>query len=84
MALGSHWLVKIVVMIAYIVTFGAAGAFIGIPAALIAIEMGALGSEGDAWAGAYVLVFVSMLIFGCIGTVLGGCVGCKNIRSKDK
>ena len=82
--MGSHWVVSIVVMIAYIVTFGAAGAFIGIPTALIAIEMGALGSEGDAWAGVYVLVFVSMLVFGCIGAVLGGSVGYKNIRSKDK
>ena len=71
-------------MIAYIATFGAAGAFIGIPTALIAIEMGALGNEGDSWAGAYVLVFVSMSVFGCIGAVFGSYVGNKNIRSKDK
>ena len=44
--MGSHSVVNIVVMIAYIVTFGAAGAFIGIPTALIAIEMGAFGSGG--------------------------------------
>ena len=71
-------------MIGFVVVFGVLGAGIGLPVGGIAIEMGALGSEGDAWAGAYVLVFVSMLVFGCIGTVLGGCVGYKNIRSKDK
>jgi hypothetical protein len=44
--LGSHWVVKIVVMIACVVGFGVLGAGIGIPAAFIAFEMGALGGGG--------------------------------------
>ena len=79
-----HWVMKIVVMIACVVGFGVLGAGIGIPAALIAAEMGALGSGGGAVYGGYALFFVSISVFGILGAALGGYVGNKIIRSKFK
>ena len=75
---------KIVVMIACVVGFGVLGAGIGIPAALIAAEMGALGSGGGAAYGGDALLFVSISVFGILGAALGGYVGNKIIRSKFK
>ena len=75
---------KIVVMIACAIGFGVLGAAMGIPAALIAAEMGALGSGGGAVHGGYALLFGSMLVFGILGVALGGYVGYRITRTKDK
>ena len=71
LALPSHWVVKIVVMIACVVGFGVLGAGIGIPAAGLAAEMGALGGGGGAVYGGYDLLFGFMFMGGVIGAVFG-------------
>ena len=72
------------IVIACVIGFGVLGAGIGIPAAFIAFEMGALGGGGGAVYGGYALLFVSMLVFGILGVALGGFIGNKIIRSKFK
>ena len=87
LALASHWVVKskaeilkIVKVIACVIGFGVLGAGIGIPAAFIGFEMGVLGGGF----GAFAEIFVSMLVFGILGAALGGYVGYRITRSKDK
>ena len=77
-------ILKIVKVIACVIGFGVLGTGIGIPAAFIALEMGALGSGGSAMYGGYALLFGSMLVFGILGVALGGYVGYRITRSKDK
>ena len=76
-------ILKIVKVIACVIGFGVLGAGIGIPAAFIAFEMGALGGGGGAGYDAYLWIFVSMSVFGILGAALGGYVGNKIIRSKS-
>jgi hypothetical protein len=80
LAVGSHWVVKIVKVIACVIGFGVLGAGIGILAAIIGFEMGVLGGGF----GAFMEVFVSMSVFGILGAALGGYVGNRITRSKDK
>ena len=69
------------VVIACVIGFGGVlGAGIGIPAAFIGFEMGVLGGGR----GAVAEIFVSMLVFGILGAALGGYVGYRITRSKDK
>ena len=68
------------IVIACVIGFGVLGAGIGIPAAFIGFEMGVLGGGF----GAFAEIFVSMLVFGILGAALGGYVGNRITRSKDK
>ncbi|SVB29820.1 uncharacterized protein METZ01_LOCUS182674, partial [marine metagenome] len=75
LAVASHWVVKIVKVIACVIGFGFVGVFIGGFTGWFVAE------KGFGWIAA-MIGFMS--VFGCIGAVLGGYVGYKNIRSKDK
>ena len=78
-------ILKIVKVIACVIGFGVLGAGIGIPAAFIAFEMGVLGGGGGgAGFDAFLWIFVSMSVFGILGVALGGYVGYRITRSKDK
>ena len=81
-----HWVVKIVVMIACVVGFGFVVVIIGIPALFIADATGGWGLAGGDFMQTDILKYLVlfMSVFGCIGAVLGGCVGYKIIRSKFK
>jgi hypothetical protein len=68
------------VVIACVIGFGVLGAGIGFPVAFIGFEMGVLGGGF----GAFAEIFVSMLVFGILGAALGGYVGYRITRSKDK
>ena len=95
--MASHWVVKskaeilkIVKVIACAIGFGVLGAGIGLLAAAIGfeaisrqythIDMTVLGGGFDA----ILWIFVSMLVFGILGAALGGYVGNRITRSKDK
>ena len=92
--MASHWVVKskaeilkIVkrmeddwTVVACVIGFGVLGAGIGFPVAFIGFEMGVLGGGF----GAFAEIFVSMLVFGILGAALGGYVGYRITRSKDK
>ena len=80
LAVGSHWVVKIVKVIACAIGFGVLGVGIGILAAAIGFEMGVLGGGF----GAFMEVFVSMSVFGILGAALGGYRAYNITRSKDK
>jgi len=67
-------------VIACVIGFGVLGAGIGFPVAFIGFEMGVLGGGF----GAFAEIFVSMLVFGILGAALGGYVGYRITRSKDK
>ena len=74
--MASHWVVKIVKVIACVIVFGVLGAGIGIPVAFIAFETGAFDSTGGgAGFEAILWIFVSMSVFGILGAALGGYVG---------
>ena len=83
-------ILKIVKVIACVIGFGVLGAGIGITAAFIGfeaisrqythIDMTVLGGGFDA----ILWIFVSMLVFGILGAALGGYVGNRITRSKDK
>ena len=77
--MASHWVVKIVKVIACVIGFGVLGAGIGILAVIIGVEMGVLGGLGGLAGG-----LVTVLVFGILGTALGGYVGNRITRSKDK
>ena len=70
--MASHWVVKIVKVIACVIGFGVLGAAIGIPAAIFVISM-----INDPHAGfAFPVVAVTfMSVFGILGAALGGYVG---------
>jgi predicted histidine transporter YuiF (NhaC family) len=67
-------------VVACVIGFGVLGAGIGFPVAFIGFEMGVLGGGF----GAFAEIFVSMLVFGILGAALGGYVGYRITRSKDK
>ena len=74
--MASHWVVKIVKVIACVIGFGVLGAGIGILAAIIGFQTGVLGGGF----GAFQEVFVSMSVFGILGAALGGYVGYRITR----
>ena len=100
LALASHWVVKSKAemlkepfqLIASVIGFGVLGTGIGIPAMLLADEMGVLGRQ-QGFSGFGVLV-AFLWVFGILGTALGGYVGNRitevpirfsdGNRSKDK
>ena len=95
LALASHWVVKIVKVIACVVGFGVLGAGIGILAVIIVFEMGVLdGLSREAKISSLIYSVVTVLVFGILGTALGGYVGNRitevpirfsdGNRSKDK
>ena len=79
--MSSHWVVKIAVIIACVVGFGVLCAAMGIPATYFVISM-----DNDPHAGfgfpVYAVSFMS--VFGILGAALGGYVGYRITRSKDK
>ena len=74
-------ILKIVKVIACVIGFGVLGAGIGIPVVFIAFETGVFDSTGS---GAILWIVLSMLVFGILGVALGGYVGYRITRSKDK
>ena len=74
-------ILKIVKVIACVIGFGVLGAAIGIPAAIFVISM-----INDPHAGfAFPVVAITfMSVFGILGAALGGYVGNRITRSKDK
>jgi len=77
--------VKIVKVIACVVGFGVLGAGIGILAVIIVFEMGVLdGLSREAKINSLAGALVTVLVFGILGTALGGYVGNRITRSKDK
>ena len=84
----SHWVVKIVKVIACAIGFGVLGTGIGIPAAIYSHKIDAVKSwccgGGGGGYGGYALLFGSMLVFGILGVALGGYVGYRITRTKDK
>jgi hypothetical protein len=75
-------ILKIVKVIACVIGFGVLGTGIGIPAMLLADEMGVLGRQ-QGFSGFGVLV-AFLWVFGILGVALGGYVGYRITRSKDK
>ena len=79
--MASHWVVKIVKVIACAIGFGVLGAAMGIPAAFFVISMINDPHAGFAFP-AFAVGFMS--VFGILGAALGGYVGNRITRSKDK
>ena len=78
-------ILKIVKVIACVIGFGVLGAGIGIPVVFIAFETGVFDSTGGgAGFDAILWIVLSMLVFGILGAALGGYVGNRITRSKDK
>ena len=75
-------ILKIVKVIACVIGFGVLGAGIGFPVALLGLETGVFGKQ-QGFSGFGYLV-ASMLVFGILGAALGGYVGYRITRSKDK
>jgi len=109
LALASHWVVKskaeilkigrrdskAVTVVACVIGFGVLGAGIGFPVAFIGFEMGVLdGLSREAKISSLIYSVVTVLVFGILGTALGGYVGNRitevpirfsdGNRSKDK
>ena len=81
-------ILKIVKVIACVIGFGVLGTGIGIPAGFFSLKIDAVnswccGGGGGAYGGDAFL-FGSMLVFGILGVALGGYVGYRITRSKDK
>ena len=81
LAVAFHWVVKIVKVIACVVGCGVPCAAMGIPVTFFVISM-----INDPHAGfAFPVVAVTfMSVFGILGAALGGYVGYRITRSKDK
>ena len=76
--MASHWVVKSVVRIACAAGFGVLGAGIGILAVIIVFEMVVPTISS------LINAVVTVLVFGILGAALGGYVGNRITRSKDK
>ena len=79
--MASHWVVKIVKVIACAIGFGVLGAAMGIPAAFFVISM---INDPHAGFALPVVAVTFMSVLGILGAALGGYVGNKIIRSKFK
>ena len=73
-------------IIASVVVCGVLGAGIGFPAVFIGFDLGVLDDDpfADTNPMAGLWVFVSMSVFGILGVALGGYVGNRITRTKDK
>ena len=80
--MASHWVVKIVKVIACAIGFGVLGAGIGFPVALLGLETGVFGKQ-QGFSG-FTYLIGSMWVFGILGAAFGGYFGNKIIRSKFK
>ena len=81
-------ILKIVKVIACVIGFGVLGTGIGIPAGYFSLSIPAVKSwccsGGGGEFGFILPIFVAMLVFGILGVALGGYVGYRITRSKDK
>ena len=80
--MASHWVVKIVKVIACAIGFGVLGAGIGFPVALLGLETGVFGKQ-QGFSG-FTYLIGSMWVFGILGAALGGYRAYNITRSKDK
>ena len=78
LAVGTHWVVKIVVMIACVVGFTVVGTGIGLFTFYLADSIGVIDSMDFSW----IDLFECMAVFGILSAVIGGRVCYKTIFSK--